>query len=400
MAALGNFALDGGDPRLNGGPGVDDKGVAAGFASGYDNTDTYTDEQITGAIRPQMRKMHDSSITYEEYAYYAARTRQEEDMHAGERGGTGIVGVLVPGTAHKADNGDMRKASAVNYSNAEKRSQISEEEWTNASRALRTATTSAVFFLITTDILGPFGLPYAFASMGWGPGIALFTVFGALAAYSGYLLYQCFCGLDSYHFPVRSYGDLGFRLYGNWVRILFNILQSIQLILNVGSIIISNGEALSQAVQFKLCYVICTLVWAIAGFVFGQVRTLKKFSWLANLAVWINLGVMAVTMYAAYRGPPNYQAADISAGFALDPASVTANTAGVFPGISHSAGLPASPSFAGSVNGAMQAVFSYGGAMIFPEFLSESRRPRDFLKGMWAAQLFIYVMYMVYGLFM
>lgn len=48
----------------------------------------------------------------------------------------------------------------------------------------------------------------------------------------------------------------------------------------------------------------------------------------------------------------------------------------------------------------MQAVFSYGGAMIFPEFLSESRRPRDFLKGMWAAQLFIYVMYMVYGLFM
>jgi len=127
------------------------------------------------------------------------------------------------------------------------------------------------------------------------PGVALFTVFGGLAAYSGYLLYQCFCGLDSYHFPIRSYGDLGFRLYGSWARILFNVLQSIQLILNVGSIIISNGQALSQAVQFKLCYVICTLVWAIAGFAFGQIRTLKKFGWLANLAVWINLSVMYLT---------------------------------------------------------------------------------------------------------
>ena len=38
-----------------------------------------------------------------------------------------------------------------------------------------------MFYLITTDILGPFGLPYAFASMGWGPGVALFTVFGFLA---------------------------------------------------------------------------------------------------------------------------------------------------------------------------------------------------------------------------
>jgi amino acid permease len=48
----------------------------------------------------------------------------------------------------------------------------------------------------------------------------------------------------------------------------------------------------------------------------------------------------------------------------------------------------------------MQAVFSYGGAMIFPEFLSEMKRPRDFLKGMWAAQIFIYVVYMFYGLFL
>jgi hypothetical protein len=36
---------------------------------------------------------------------------------------------------------------------------ISDDEWTNASRAVRTATWAAIFYLITTDILGPFNVP-------------------------------------------------------------------------------------------------------------------------------------------------------------------------------------------------------------------------------------------------
>jgi hypothetical protein len=36
---------------------------------------------------------------------------------------------------------------------------VSDDEWTNASRAGRTATWGAVFYLITTDILGPFSVP-------------------------------------------------------------------------------------------------------------------------------------------------------------------------------------------------------------------------------------------------
>lgn len=36
---------------------------------------------------------------------------------------------------------------------------VSEAEWKNASRAIRTAGWSSVFYLITTDILGPFSTP-------------------------------------------------------------------------------------------------------------------------------------------------------------------------------------------------------------------------------------------------
>lgn len=36
---------------------------------------------------------------------------------------------------------------------------VSDAEWKNASRAVRTAGWSSVFYLITTDILGPFSTP-------------------------------------------------------------------------------------------------------------------------------------------------------------------------------------------------------------------------------------------------
>jgi hypothetical protein len=227
----------------------------------------------------------------------------------------------------------------------------------------------------------------------------LYTIFGALAAYSGYLLWAAFLGLDSYQFPIRSFGDLGYRLYGPWMRYTFNVLQGIQLLLNVGLIVISNGEALYQASKARLCFIICCLVWALFGFFVGQIRTLQKFGWLANSAVWINIICMFITMAGAAKYPPLYQAVSASAGMVYNPDLVTPVN-GVYPPVQTSGGLPESGNFVGSLNGAMQAIFAYGGAMVFPEFMSEMKRPKDFLTAMWAAQAFIYFWYMFYGLFM
>jgi len=51
------------------------------------------------------------------------------------------------------------------------------------------------------------------------------------------------------------------------------------------------------------------------------------------------------------------------------------------------------------LDGIMQIVFSYGGAMIFVEFMAEMRRPMDFWKAMACSQVFISVVYMFFGLF-
>jgi len=178
------------------------------------------------------------------------------------------------------------------------------------------------------------------------------------------------------------------------MRYLFNFLQGIQLILNVGLIVISNGEALSEAAKFKLCFIVCCLIWALVGFAVGQIRTLQKFGWLANAAVWLNLMCMFITMGAAAHSPPNFAGAGQSAGAIIANGTlITPDAKGNFPPVQTSGGLPDTGGFVGSVAGAMQAIFAYGGSMIFPEFMAEMKRPRDFLKAMWAAQIFIYIWY-------
>ena len=76
------------------------------------------------------------------------------------------------------------------------------------------------FYLITTDILGPYGVGYAMGTLGWGPGIALYTVFGFMAGYSGYLIWHTFSVLT----PTSSRSgimailrsELGVRRHGMW----------------------------------------------------------------------------------------------------------------------------------------------------------------------------------------
>ncbi|PQE23939.1 amino acid transporter protein [Rutstroemia sp. NJR-2017a WRK4] len=367
------------------------------------------------AVRPQHRKLHDSSITFEEYHYYANLTRAEEDASTdADIGDTTFFSLIVPPKNLKGaapvnsapvlekETGEEKTAEKHIHGMSEaERLNISDDEWHNASRAIRVATWAAVFYLITTDILGPFGVPFALGTLGWGPGIALYTVFGGLAIYGGFMLYYMFLGLDSHSYPMRTYGDIAFRLYGSPMRHMVNILQSIQLLFNVGVIVISNGQALSQVSKFKLCYAICCLVFALTGFILGQVRTLQKYGWLANAAIWMNVFIIICTMGVAAHSAPNYDASGAAAGTALGGLSVTPSANDVYPPVHTSAGLPASTAgFTGAINGLMQAVYAYGGAMLFTEFMSEMRKPRNFWKGMICAQVFIYLVYIFYGCFM
>ncbi|KAF9919936.1 hypothetical protein FBU30_010358 [Linnemannia zychae] len=262
-------------------------------------------------------------------------------------------------------------------------------EHANARRALRQAGWAAVFYLITTDILGPFNAPIAISQLGYVPGIILYVVMGIAAFYCGILLWRLFVHLDSDRYPIKSYADICERIFGRSARHVCTFLQSLQLIVNVGVICLSNGQSLTQIVAGEnhtgyICFTLAVVIWALLGMVIGQIRTLHSFSFLANFAVWINLLIIFTSMGFVAHSPPNYAAALASLGVPYGPVETHASVP-----------LPAST----KVNGIMQMVFAYGGAMIFPEIMAEMRRPMDFWKGMACAQSLIFVAYLVYGVF-
>lgn len=395
MSTAANLALEGGDPRRP----EDQPGEA------YQGADP-----LSG---PQIRKTHDSSIAFEEYIYYASITRAEEKADnasyqktLGKRTfASTIKGRFSTGKRPDADVsptnsltgnektglGEKDDAPAVNNPNS---MTVTDAEWKRAGRAIRTAGWSSVFFLITTDILGPFSVPWAFAQMGYGPGVALYTVFGAFAGYSGFQLWQIFLHMDSDRYPLLGYGDLFFRVYGKWARHLVNILQTIQLLLTVSILILSNGQSISQISKGNLCFVACLVIFMVCGMVVGQIRTLQRFGWLANFAVWINVLILFICMGVVANSPPNFTATANSFGSSFGPGPIH-KYAGTPPDGMASGGS----GFVGSLNGLNQAVYSYGGAMLFVAFLSEMRHPWDFWKGLLVAEIFIYVCYLFFGVF-
>lgn len=126
-------------------------------------------QMMSTYIKPQARAVHDSSVTFEEYYFYAQRTREEE-KHLDSPVLNWREIILRKKAKHPDAPANEVHLTADNFANRSHRAEITDEEWTNASRAYRTASWGACFYLITTDILGPYGVGFSLGTLGWGPG--------------------------------------------------------------------------------------------------------------------------------------------------------------------------------------------------------------------------------------
>ncbi|XWX01182.1 hypothetical protein V2A60_009208 [Cordyceps javanica] len=378
--------------------------------------------------------VRDPSVTFEEYVYWAKLTRREEaeanrarlDARGSKKVGRGAF--VAPG--RRAGGGEKHASVSVQppappdqqataadpdplgggggggggaAGGADMMSRATPQDWAQAERGLRTTSWGAIFFLITTDILGPMTTPWAFAQTGYGPGVALYTVFGALAA-SGYIVWKTYIGLDSDRYPLVTFGDLFYRLFGALPRHCMNFMLSFQMMLFVSTVILQSGQGISQISQGRdaarggggggLCFVVCMLIFMFAGLLVSQVRTLQRVAWLANLAVWVNVTILLICIGVVVHYPPNFKATQASYGEAFGPAPVR-TFAGQPPAGMASGGA----GFVASLNGLNQAVYSYGGCMAFVAFMAEMRHPVDFWKALLCGQAFIYAVYIFFGMF-
>ncbi|KZT43779.1 hypothetical protein SISSUDRAFT_977722 [Sistotremastrum suecicum HHB10207 ss-3] len=359
----GNLALDGPDPRIH----------------------MPSEQQELTQMTPEHYKP-----SFEESMYWAALEREHEATTTSAMEASHYSGLhkKILGRGEKKDDSVSDHTYPPDKKHGSEPRIVSEDERHTAARALRTAGWVSVFYLITTDILGPYSAPWAFSQLGYVSGCLIFFFFGAIAAYTGFLLWWMYLKLDSARYPVKTYSDLGGRIYNPIVRHGINILQSIQLLFNVAVIILGNGQGLSQVAKNRVCFSALCIIWTVVGMVIGQIRSLRNFGWLANLAIWMNLIVLFCTMGVVAHSGPNLVAA-VASGLIDSPADAVP--------IVHSAVIHIP--FTNQIVGVMQIVYSYGGAMLFIEFMAEMRRPWDFWKGMVCAQLFIFIVYMLFGLF-
>ncbi|KAJ3494588.1 hypothetical protein NLG97_g3980 [Lecanicillium saksenae] len=361
----------------------------------------------------QALTVRDPSVTFEEYFYWAKLTRSKEaEANAARLKGVGDGAIdrtvetrkpsekTSPATVQPAELGEDPASSREDDGQAMMQ-RATREEWARAERGLRTTSWGAVFFLITTDIIGPMTTPWAFAQTGYGPGVALYTVFGALAAYSGYIIWTAYIGLDSEKYPLLTFGDLYYRLFGAVPRHCVNFMLSFQLMLIVAVLILQSGQGISQISQGRdgingggLCFIVCMLIYTVAGLLVGQVKTLRRVSWLANLCVWLNVTVLLICIGVVVHYPPNFKATEASYGKEFGPGPIRTYAGQPPPGMA-SGGT----GFVASLNGLNQAVYSYGGCMVFVAFMAEMRHPMDFWKSLLCGQAFIYVVYIFFGLF-
>lgn len=100
-------------------------------------------------IKPQARKLHDANITFEEYNYYAEKTREEEKhLESPKLNWRALWNRKTKNDAGPDANGVGPKQIDLNLAKEENRLAISDQEWTDASRAFRSASWGAIFYLV------------------------------------------------------------------------------------------------------------------------------------------------------------------------------------------------------------------------------------------------------------
>ncbi|EXJ76257.1 uncharacterized protein A1O5_00765 [Cladophialophora psammophila CBS 110553] len=333
------------------------------------------------------------NVTFEEYTFYAKLTRAEERNAAKQDArGSANVRFRFPSFLlfeHPSEP-SVPDSSPPHHHHHHQHTQdilaVLNGDLAELARVKRTATWGAVFFLITTDLFGPLSVPWALSQLGYVPGTILYVLFGTLAGYTGHQIWTLFFHLDSHRHPIQSYGDLAYRIYGGWARHVANVLQSFQLFFSVGLLTLVQGQGISQLSTGSVCFAVCNLIFTVAGCIVGQIRTLQKFKWLATLSIWLNIAIMAITMAGAASYPPNYSTA------------LAQNQVKAGPVVT-SVGTPADGTLSTRIVGLMQAIYSYGGAMLYCEFMAEMKRPWDFWKAFFCAQTLIVSLYVFYGLF-
>eukprot|EP00871_Galdieria_phlegrea_P005002 jgi/Galph1/5502/GphlegSOOS_G4114.1 len=224
-------------------------------------------------------------------------------------------------------------------------------------------------FLILGDILGTgiLAIPSGLSSMGWVLGLLFLFVMCAVFIYCGLLLAKM-----RLIFPhIRTYGDLGEQIYGFWGRWAVYVIQYSNLYLALPVYLLVASTALREVVNPDSCLIIWMFVNSGILLCLLQTRTLKFMSWysvVGTSCIVVTLMISIVQMF-------------------IDAASSTTHGQVV-----------STTGFENGLVGSGDIIFAYSGIYIFIEFMDEMRKPSDFPKAVYTADILLLFCYSFVGI--
>ena len=114
-------------------------------------------------------------------------------------------------------------------------------------------------------------------------------LFANVCIYLFRAIWKVFMDLDSSRYPMQSFGDPFFRMYGKYMRHFINVAQSLQQFMTVAILILSKTNNIVQISKNSICFSGCMVLVMGIGMISGIIRSLKKIDWLSNASVWMNI---------------------------------------------------------------------------------------------------------------
>ncbi|BEJ10830.1 hypothetical protein CspHIS471_0102520 [Cutaneotrichosporon sp. HIS471] len=222
--------------------------------------------------------------------------------------------------------------------------------------------------------LGVLALPSVFGVLGLVPGILIIFLIQSMIAYCGLAIGQ----FKVNHPEVYGLSDAGRVIGGRFGREFFYYVFQLFMLFIIGSALVGISTALNAVSAHGTCTAVFVAVAAVAGFLFGSIRTLSKVTWIGWVGLFsIMASIITLTVAVGVQDRPS-----------------EAPQTGPWD---KDLQIFAHPTFAEAMSAINGIVFSYGATPMYFGIVSEMKNPKVYARSMVASVFFLTTVYLIIG---
>lgn len=260
---------------------------------------------------------------------------------------------------------------------------ISYPKWTDSKITIRTTEWYFGAGLITSEIMGALLIPNSFSMLGFAPGNIMLVGCFFLTLMSGGVIWWVFLLLDSPEYPVKTFAQIAYLIGGEPCRQLVIFLQLLATILTAAGALISAAESVIILRTDRMCWIGLLLLLAGVMTVIGHIKQLNVLGKYCLLVSFCNYASLFVQLGFMSNSEPNWQNAESLLGIPKAAVETFAVVSG--------------QSMINRIVALSNISYVFAGSIVFPEIITEMKRPWDFWKSMLSSQVVIVVVYLIFG---